>query len=88
MTLVNPKKSIKNILSHKDFILVHFSGVTRVYFCGRSIHPGQLLLVEILLGGHFCKIGGKYEIERKRKKRGTREIGEASAQGRYQSMKQ
>ena len=59
-------------------------------FCGRSAHPGQLFLGEILLGGNFCKIGGKYEIERKKEKeRDERNRGNiGSAQGRYQSMKQ
>ena len=52
------------------------SGVTRVFLWALR-PPGQLFLGEVLLGGFFCKIGGKYEIERKRKKRGMREIGEA-----------
>ena len=37
--------------------------------CGRSAHPGQLFLRELLLGGIVLQNRGKYEIERKREKR-------------------
>ena len=71
------------------------SGVIRVFFVGApptraNYSWGKFFLGEILLGGNICKIGGKYEIERKRKT--ERDEGNRgriwSAQGRYQSMKQ